>query len=114
MSLTDKISNGLVVVLVETFAPCGSYSNDNAEGSENYDPDSVCPIDEEEKKGAYYKNLMSFGIGAIAILGFLSLLVVILQKRFCGGEKEEEKEEGGAKGKQTNSNGERNENFDEL
>ena len=76
------------------------------EGSENYDPDNVCPIDEEEKKAAYYKNLMSFGIGAIAILGFLSLLVVILQKKFCGGEKKE--------GKQTNPIGEQNENFDEL
>merc|ERR1712141_79161 len=78
MSLTDKISNGVVVVIVETFAPCGSYSNENSESGTIIDPADVCPPEEVAKKGAYYKDLMSYGIGAIAILGFLSLLIVML------------------------------------
>ena len=64
MSLTDKVANGLVVVLVETFAPCGSYSNGEVE-----DEADTCPLAEEGEKSIYYKNLMSYGIAGMAVFG---------------------------------------------
>lgn len=74
MSLTDKVSNGIVVVIVETFAPCGSYSKDE-NGNDN------CPFEESAQKADYYKTLMSYGLAGIAVFGVIGLLLQLFLLR---------------------------------
>lgn len=64
MSLIDKIGNGILVVLVEIFAPCGNHTN-----NEN------CPEKEISRKSGYFENLLSYGIGMFAVVGIVGVLI---------------------------------------
>lgn len=69
MSLADKVANGLAVVVIELFNPCGGYSLEESETAEN-----VCPDNFQEELPAFYRAVMSYILAAMTVCGVLGLL----------------------------------------
>ncbi|CAL4144198.1 unnamed protein product, partial [Meganyctiphanes norvegica] len=63
MSFTDKLSNGMVVMFIQSYAPCGD--------SETVGPDCLPLISQ------YYRNLLALMCSGFAILGMLATLTLL-------------------------------------
>lgn len=63
MSFTDKLSNGLAVMLVQSYTPCTEI------GAVNLSCCSLC--------GEYYRNVLAYLGSGVAILGLLAMLTLL-------------------------------------
>ncbi|XP_052239243.1 major facilitator superfamily domain-containing protein 12-like isoform X2 [Dreissena polymorpha] len=67
MSFTDKLSNGVVIVIIQQLHPCAVIMFKEIRG--------CCPLCKE-----YYRQIMTFVPGGCAILAFIFLLTLLPQK----------------------------------